>query len=127
MFCGGMQTAAGIPLHTNGAERDIRRLARETVDENLPVATGEGFTLLPKTCCNFASGVNAMTIVVEIASRTGTRAYKEYDAPSVDAAIKEANRELRAYPEFWVTGFSVDRGASGAANTKGRKPDRSDR
>ena len=36
MFCGGMQTAAGIPLHTNGAERDIRRLARETVDENLP-------------------------------------------------------------------------------------------
>jgi hypothetical protein len=51
-----------------------------------------------------------MTIVVEIASRTGTRAYKEYDAPSVDAAIKEANRELQAYPEFWVTGFSVDRG-----------------
>jgi hypothetical protein len=41
-----------------------------------------------------------MTIVVEIASRTGTRAYKEYDAPSVDAAIKEANRELQAYPEF---------------------------
>ena len=32
-----------------------------------------------------------MTIVVEISSRTGTRAYKEYDAPSVDAAIKEAN------------------------------------
>ena len=57
-----------------------------------------------------ASGVNAMTIVVEISSRTGTRAYKEYDAPSVDAAIKEANRELRAYPEFWVTGFSVDGG-----------------
>jgi hypothetical protein len=51
-----------------------------------------------------------MTIVVEIVSRTGTRAYKEYDAPSVDAAIKEANRELRAYTEFWVTGFSVDRG-----------------
>jgi len=49
-----------------------------------------------------------MTIVVEISSRTGTRAYKEYDAPSVDAAIKETNRELRAYPEFWVTGFSVD-------------------
>jgi hypothetical protein len=64
----------------------------------------------PKTCYNLASGVNAMTIVVEIVSRTGTRAYKEYDAPSVDAAIKEANRELRAYPEFWVTGFSVDRG-----------------
>jgi hypothetical protein len=44
----GMQTAAGIPLHTNGAERDIRRLARETVNENLPVAIGEGFTALPE-------------------------------------------------------------------------------
>ncbi len=44
-----------------------------------------------------------MTIVIEISSRTGTRAYKEYDAPSVDATIKEANRELRPYPEFWVT------------------------
>ena len=65
-----------------------------------------------------------MTIVVEIASRTGTRAYKEYDAPSVDAAIKEANRELRAYPEFWVTGFSVDRGRAVQRDTKGRKPDR---
>ena len=81
----------------------------------------------PKACYDFASGVNAMTIVVEISSRTGTRAYKEYDAPSVDAAIKEANRELRAYPEFWVTGFSVDRGRAVHANTKGRKPDRSER
>jgi hypothetical protein len=43
-----MQAAAGIPLHTNGAERDIRRLARETVNENLPVAIGEGFTALPE-------------------------------------------------------------------------------
>ena len=47
MLCGRMQTAAGIPLHTNGAERDIRRLPLETVDEILPGATGEGFTLLP--------------------------------------------------------------------------------
>ena len=51
-----------------------------------------------------------MKIVVEIASRTGTRAYKEYDAPSVDAAIEAASRELRAYPEFSVTDFEVDRG-----------------
>ncbi len=29
MLCGRMQTAAGIPLHTNGAERDIRRLPLE--------------------------------------------------------------------------------------------------
>ena len=47
MLCGRMQTAAGIPLHTNGAECDIRRLPLETVDENLPEDTGEGFTLLP--------------------------------------------------------------------------------
>jgi hypothetical protein len=42
-----MQTAAGIPLHTNGAERNIRRLPLETVDEIPPGATGERFTLLP--------------------------------------------------------------------------------
>ena len=42
-----MQTVAGIPLHTNGAERDIHRFPLETVDVNLPEATGEGFTLLP--------------------------------------------------------------------------------
>ena len=39
MLCGRMQTAAGIPLHTNGAECDIRRLPLETVDENLPGTT----------------------------------------------------------------------------------------
>ena len=66
-----MQTAAGIPLHTNGAERDIRRLARETVNENLPVAIGEGFYGLARR-----------------------------PAIICDAAIKEANRDLRAYPEF---------------------------
>ena len=36
-----------------------------------------------------------MVIVVEIASRTGTRACKEYDAPSYDAAIEAVKRELR--------------------------------
>ena len=38
MLCGRMQTAAGIPLHTNGAKRDIRRLPLETVDEIVPEA-----------------------------------------------------------------------------------------
>ena len=51
-----------------------------------------------------------MKIVVEIASRTGTRAYKEYDASSVPVAIEAANCELRAYPQFRVTGFWIDRG-----------------
>ena len=44
-----------------------------------------------------------MIIVVEIASRTGTRACKEYDAPSYDAAIEAVKRELREYPMFCVT------------------------
>ena len=40
MLFGRMQTAAEIPLHTNGAECDIRRLPLETVDEILPGASG---------------------------------------------------------------------------------------
>ena len=51
----------------------------------------------------FAAGVNALIIVVEIVSRTGTRACKEYDAPSYNAAIEAVKRELRAYPMFHVT------------------------
>lgn len=53
MLCGRMQTAAGIPLHTNGAERDIRRLPLETVDEILPGATGKGSRSCPETCYNW--------------------------------------------------------------------------
>jgi hypothetical protein len=68
-----------------------------------------GTPLLPEGLLSFASGVNAMTIVVEIASRTGTRAFKEYDAPSVHAAMEAANRELQAYPQFRITGFWIDR------------------
>ena len=41
-----------------------------------------------------------MIVVVEIASRTGTRACKEYDAPSYNAAIEVVKREVRAYPRF---------------------------
>ena len=55
----------------------------------------------------FAAGVNAMIIVVEIVSRTGTRAYKEYDAPSYNAAIEAVKQELREYPTFCVTDIWV--------------------
>ena len=48
-----------------------------------------------------------MIVVVEIASRTGTRACKEYDAPSYDAAIEAVKRELRAYPTICVTDIWV--------------------
>ena len=44
-----------------------------------------------------------MIIVVEIASCAGTRACKEYDAPSLGAAIAAAERELRANPNVRVT------------------------
>ena len=55
----------------------------------------------------FAAGVNAMIIVVEIVSRTGTRACKEYDAPSYNAAIEAVKRELRIYPTFRVTDIRI--------------------
>lgn len=48
-----------------------------------------------------------MIVVVEIASRTGARACKEYDAPSHNAAIEAVKRELRAYPTFRVTDIWV--------------------
>ena len=48
-----------------------------------------------------------MIIVVEIASRAGTRACKEYDAPSYNAAVEAVKRELRAYPTFCVTDIWV--------------------
>ena len=44
-----------------------------------------------------------MIIVVEIAGRTGDRACKEYDAPSISAGVEAARRELRAYPKFRIT------------------------
>jgi hypothetical protein len=61
---------------------------------------------------SFATGENAMVIVVEIASRTGTRACKEYDAPSYDAAIEAVKRELREYPTFCVTDIWVKDGSA---------------
>ena len=41
-----------------------------------------------------------MIIIVEIVSRSGTRAYKEYDAPTFGSAIAAAERELRGYSNF---------------------------
>ena len=48
-----------------------------------------------------------MIVVVEIASRAGTRACKEYDAPSYNAAIEAVKRELRIYPTFRVTDIRI--------------------
>jgi hypothetical protein len=48
-----------------------------------------------------------MIIVVEIVGRAGTRACKEYDAPSYNAAIEAVKRELREYPTFCVTDIWV--------------------
>ena len=44
-----------------------------------------------------------MIIMVEIASRSGTAACKEYDAPTCNAVVEAARRELRVYPNFRVT------------------------
>ena len=41
-----------------------------------------------------------MIIIVEIVSRSGTRACKEYDAPTFGSAIAAAERELRGYSDF---------------------------
>jgi hypothetical protein len=43
-----------------------------------------------------------MIVVVEIASSRGAQARKEYDAPSVNAALRAAERELRNYPSHQV-------------------------
>jgi hypothetical protein len=55
----------------------------------------------------FGLGEDAMIIVVEIASRAGSRACKEYDAPSYNAAVEAVKRKLRAYPAFRVTGIWI--------------------
>ena len=48
-----------------------------------------------------------MIVVVEIASRAGTRAWKEYRCPSLNAAVAAAQRELRAYPTFRVLDIRI--------------------
>jgi hypothetical protein len=65
----------------------------------------DALSLRPKVCYPSGKGEDAMIIVVEIASRAGTRACKEYDAPSYNAAVEALKRELRPYPAFRVTGI----------------------
>ena len=48
----------------------------------------------------YETGSNAMIIIVEIVGRSGTRACKEYDAPTLGSAIAAAERELRGYSDF---------------------------
>jgi hypothetical protein len=48
-----------------------------------------------------------MIVIVEIASRAGTRAWKEYDVPSLNAAVAAAQRELRAYPTLRVLDIRI--------------------
>ena len=48
----------------------------------------------------YGTGSNAMIIIVEIVSRSGTRACKEYDVPTFGSAIAAAERELRGYSNF---------------------------
>ncbi len=45
-------------------------------------------------------GRSPVIVVVEIASHIGTRASKEYDAPTRGAAIMAAQQDLQDYPEF---------------------------
>ena len=61
-----------------------------------------------------------MIVVVEIISRTGTRASKEYDAPSYSAAIEAVKRELRAYPTFRVTDIRIKDDGAVRARIRGR-------
>ncbi len=43
-----------------------------------------------------------MMIVVEIADRRGRRASKEYDQPTLSAALDIARQELRAFPDLRI-------------------------
>jgi hypothetical protein len=45
---------------------------------------------------------NLMIYVVEIESPTGAKASKEYDAPSMTAAVRAIERDLSRYPKFRV-------------------------
>jgi hypothetical protein len=48
-----------------------------------------------------------MIFVVEIASRAGIRACKEYDAPSFNAAVEAVTRELQGYSDFRVIDIRI--------------------
>jgi hypothetical protein len=48
-----------------------------------------------------------MIYVVEIESPTGAKASKEYDAPSMRAAVRAIERDLSRYPKFRVIDIRV--------------------
>jgi hypothetical protein len=72
----------------------------------------------PEILLCFPAGEDAMIFVVEIVSRTGTRACKEYDAPFYNAAAEAVKRELRAYPTFRVTDIRIKGESSSARNNR---------
>ncbi len=43
-----------------------------------------------------------MIYVVEIQSRSGAKARKEYDAPTINAAWRAMQRDLACYPSFRI-------------------------
>jgi hypothetical protein len=47
-------------------------------------------------------GENAMIIVVEVADRRGRCASKEYDQPTLSAAMDVAQQELRPFPDLRI-------------------------
>src|ERR1700722_14545780 len=55
------------------------------------------------------SGENAMIIVVEVADRRGRRASKEYDQPTLSAAMNVAHRELRDFPDVRIVDVRIKR------------------
>jgi hypothetical protein len=52
-----------------------------------------------------------MIIVVEVADRRGRRASKEYDQPTLSAAMDVARRELLAFPDVRIVDVWIERRA----------------
>ena len=50
-----------------------------------------------------------MIIVVEVADRRGRRASKEYDQPTLSAAMDVAHRDLRDFPEVRIVDVWIRR------------------
>jgi len=50
-----------------------------------------------------------MIIVVEVADRRGRRASKEYDQPTLDAAMDVAHQELQDFPNVRVVDVWIRR------------------
>ena len=50
-----------------------------------------------------------MIIVVEVADRRGRRASKEYDLPTLDAAMDVAHQELQDFPDVRIVDVWIRR------------------